>query len=306
MYTYPMNLWINRPRNQLILFFLLSFILAWGTWIPAFLLPQFPKQLSLIGLFAPAISALIVTALRQGKKGVTALLGRYKIWRFGIQWYFLAIFLLPFIYLLAIFINALFFRYSLHDVLVGSPLYFIFAAFVWLMVINSGEEIGWRGFALPIMLKSMKNPVWGKCGSRYHMGVVAFANISYSWTIGVPLSIVSYFNYWINLHIHILVYQNEWKPTSCGTTPCGDRYWTPYFPDCQFYVFSLVHSGYISYPYCNTSRASLKRASAASTTRVVEVTLSRGFAKHESPPFFLEDSIPVLFLRGPCFDLEKP
>ena len=155
-----MNRWINRPRNQLILFFLLSFILAWGTWIPAFLLPQFPNQLSLIGLFAPAISALIVTALHQGKKGVATLLGKYKIWRFGIKWYFLAIFLLPFIYILAILINALFFQYSLHNVLVGSPLYFIFAAFVWLMVINSGEEIGWRGFALPTMLKSMKNSVW--------------------------------------------------------------------------------------------------------------------------------------------------
>ena len=155
-----MNVWIKQSRNQLILFFLLAFILAWGTWIPAFVLPQFPKQLSLIGLFAPAISALIVAALSRGKRGVTELLGRYKIWKFGIQWYFLAIFLLPFIYLLAILINALFFQFPLHNILVGSPLYFILAAFIWLMVINSGEEIGWRGFALPTMLKSMKNPVW--------------------------------------------------------------------------------------------------------------------------------------------------
>ena len=151
---------LTKPRNQLILFFLLAFILAWGTWIPTFLLPQFPKQLLFIGLFAPAISALIVAALSHGKKGVTEILGRYKIWRFGLQGWFLAIFLLPAIYLLAILLNVLFFHYSLNAVLVGSPLYFILAAFVWLMVINSGEEIGWRGFALPLLLKQIKNPIW--------------------------------------------------------------------------------------------------------------------------------------------------
>src|ERR1700690_1412091 len=100
----------------------------------------------------------------------------------------------------------------------------------------------------------------GKCGPWYHMGFVAFANISYSWTIGIPLSIVSYFNYWINLHLHILVYQNEGKLTSCGNTPCRDRYWTTYFSNCTFYVFSLVHSRYIGYSCCNSAIFETKKS----------------------------------------------
>src|SRR5262249_28585435 len=40
---------------------------------------------------------------------------------------------------------------------IKSPSYFVPAAFVWLMFITSGEEIGWRGFALPKLLEGNRN-----------------------------------------------------------------------------------------------------------------------------------------------------
>ncbi len=41
----------------------------------------------------------------------------------------------------------------------GSPWYFLIASFGFLMIINSGEEIGWRGFALSRLQSVIKNPL---------------------------------------------------------------------------------------------------------------------------------------------------
>lgn len=150
----------SKSRNQLILFFVLTFILAWGSWIPAFLMPNSPRLLSFIGLFAPAISALVVAGIYNGKEGILGVLVRYKYINFSTKWYLVAVFLLPITYILSIFINLFLFHYTNNSVFVGSPIYFIIAAFIWLMVINSGEEVGWRGFALPILLKDLKNSIW--------------------------------------------------------------------------------------------------------------------------------------------------
>ena len=153
-----MYVMLKSSRSQLIVFFLLSFVIAWGTWIPSFLLPSFPKSISVIGLFAPAISALITAMLSSGKKGMSEILTRYFIFRFKPQWYILAIFLMPVIYLLAVMINVSFFHYT-SPIWTNLPAYFIVASFIWLMFINSGEEIGWRGFALPVLLQNCKNPI---------------------------------------------------------------------------------------------------------------------------------------------------
>ncbi|MDR3573260.1 MAG: type II CAAX endopeptidase family protein [Anaerolineaceae bacterium] len=154
-----MKLYLSTAKNQLVLFFLIAFILAWGTWIPAFLLPDFPKQLPLIGLFAPAISSLIVAWITKGKAGIAEILGRYKHWRFGLQWYGLSIVMVPAFFLLALLLSGIISAQPLQQFWLGSPLYFVLASFVWLMVINSGEEIGWRGFALPKLLEMVKSPI---------------------------------------------------------------------------------------------------------------------------------------------------
>jgi membrane protease YdiL (CAAX protease family) len=144
-------------RSQLIIFFVLAFIMAWGTWIPAFLLPHLNKKIPLIGIFAPAISALVVAAISNGTAGVLEMLGRYRRVRFRPAWYVIAILLMPAIYLAAIFIDSQVFHSFQGSIWVGSPAYFVVAAFIWLVFITSGEEIGWRGFALPRMLQTM-NP----------------------------------------------------------------------------------------------------------------------------------------------------
>lgn len=166
----------NELSTQLSIFFLLAFAIAWGTWFPSFLHPQSLRLLSFVGLFAPAISALIVAFYLNKERGIKELLGRYTRLRFGISWYIIAILLVPFLFTLSFWLDGLFFHTSFKNILLPTSPYFIFAAFIWLMFINSGEEIGWRGFALPKLQKLFKNPLYatlllGVLWSSWHIPI---------------------------------------------------------------------------------------------------------------------------------------
>ena len=151
----------SAPRSRLLaLYFALTFLIGWGAWLAAFYFPRLPRLFPLIGLFAPAISALVVAGLAGGRSAVAGVLGRYARWRFPLGWYVISILLIPLLFLLAILVDRVAFRSSTQDVWVGSPFYFVIAAFLWLMFITSGEEIGWRGFALPTLLADFRSPAW--------------------------------------------------------------------------------------------------------------------------------------------------
>jgi uncharacterized protein len=164
---------ISEPTSRpLPTFFLLAFGLSWLVWIPAALasndrLPhQIPFAVSgLLGAFGPTVAALVVTAFVAGSSGVKQLLRRILLWRVPPRWYLFALFWPAFLSLAATFsIRAL--GGPLPDftspAIVGlSPLPqelqgvgpWPLLPFIFLqnMLIGSamGEELGWRGFALP-------------------------------------------------------------------------------------------------------------------------------------------------------------
>ena len=84
-------------RDGLTLFFSLVFAITWGIAGLLLLLPD--QMASLFGpmsgshwlffvaVYAPTISALVVTAALEGAGGVRVLLGRLVRWRFGVRWY---------------------------------------------------------------------------------------------------------------------------------------------------------------------------------------------------------------------------
>src|SRR5262249_13704841 len=86
-------------RRQLGVFFVLAFGISWLTWTPAFVIPQFPRLVVFIGLFAPALAALIVASLTSGLEGIREIVERYRIWQFSVGWYLLAILLIPLIFI---------------------------------------------------------------------------------------------------------------------------------------------------------------------------------------------------------------
>ncbi|MGZ3914847.1 MAG: CPBP family intramembrane glutamic endopeptidase [Flavisolibacter sp.] len=167
---------IGNPAKQLWIYFLLAFLIAWGAWFPSFMHPRTFRLLSFVGLFAPAMAAVLVTYHGEGASGLWALLNRYNRWRFGIQWYLLAIFWMPFLFVLSSWLDGWLFHTAFQGLLLPASPYFIVAAFFWLMFINSGEEIGWRGFALPRLEKLFKNTfyatlVLGILWSAWHLPI---------------------------------------------------------------------------------------------------------------------------------------
>ncbi len=97
-------------------------------------------------LFGPALAAIIVVAVADGRAGLRDLLGRVARWRVGARWYAAAL-ALPAVLALA--------ALGLHVVLGGQGSFELgglsvlnFAVFVLIV----GEELGWRGYALPRLL----------------------------------------------------------------------------------------------------------------------------------------------------------
>jgi membrane protease YdiL (CAAX protease family) len=94
-------------------------------------------------------SALILTAIIGGQTAVRTLLGRLAIWRVGWSWWAVAVLVQPILLILAGLI---------YNVMWGNPLVTMLpvgvtSAFViniiFLAIATLGEEIGWRGVALP-------------------------------------------------------------------------------------------------------------------------------------------------------------
>ena len=66
-------------RNPLISFFVLAYGLTW----PVIPLVSVSPLLGLPGLFGPALAAIIVASLAEGKSGLKNLLSRLMRWRIG-------------------------------------------------------------------------------------------------------------------------------------------------------------------------------------------------------------------------------
>ncbi len=111
----------NRPVGQVILFLLL-------------------------GSFAPTIAGLIVLAFQRNPQQSETFRRSLLAWRVSTKWYFLASLIPTLIWLGVILARSL----------LGQPLpqmqWSALFAFPLIFLINLGEEIGWRGFALPRLL----------------------------------------------------------------------------------------------------------------------------------------------------------
>ena len=207
---HPMNTHSNRKRLfQLIFFFLLTFLIAWGTWFPAFLHPHSLKLLSFAGLFAPALSAVATVAIFRGKKGVQALLGRYLILRFHWGWYVFSAMLIPLLFIAALLVNRILFHAEIGSMLVNGSAIVLPISLVWLMIINSGEEIGWRGFALPELQKLLRSPIYaslvlGIFWSVWHLPIYLVPGQS-----SIPLPIFLFFTIGLSFIYTVLFNQTS-------------------------------------------------------------------------------------------------
>jgi membrane protease YdiL (CAAX protease family) len=149
-------------RHPLPAFFLLAIGLTWIFLIPDALgsrgiLPfRLPLPLMIVMGYMPTLAAVLVTAQTRGKEGVRALFRKLLIGRVGLRWYLVAVFGLAAIYIAVIFLHNLIASSSALPVLSErlpplSPsqmVVYLIPMFLVITIIN-GEELGWRGFALP-------------------------------------------------------------------------------------------------------------------------------------------------------------
>ena len=145
-------------------FFFLAYALTWGLLGPWFFIfnrvyhQKIPSwlwilaPLALIGGWGPSVAALIVAARTGGRAAVRKLLGSITIWRVPLRWYLFAFILPPLLTAVSLIIvnggPAIFRGFDAGAALAGIPMAYLMA----LPFGPLGEELGWRGFALPRLL----------------------------------------------------------------------------------------------------------------------------------------------------------
>jgi len=135
-------------RHALIIFCVLTIAL---TFIVA-LLPL-PRELApVVMVFIPAVMAILITALSQGRSGLRSLLGKLMQWRISLKWVVIAL-ALAFLMRLSISIIAFVLgQISAIQLRPGGPAPLVLLAVVF-FVFAIPEELGWRGYALPKLLE---------------------------------------------------------------------------------------------------------------------------------------------------------
>ena len=141
-------------RAQVALFFALTFGLSWSLWIPAALASS-PAEVPAVwglGSFGPSVAGVVMVGLCHGSAGLQNLGRRLVRWRVRLRWYALA---LGFPFAMAAGVVLL------DQALRGVPLTLAplipaaqIPVILFVVLVLGGplnEELGWRGFALPVL-----------------------------------------------------------------------------------------------------------------------------------------------------------
>jgi len=144
-------------RQSLVVFFALAYALTW----PVIPMVSVSPLLGFPALFGPALAAIIVSAVTDGKPGLRDLLVR---WRVGARWYAVVLGLPVALALTAAGLHLLLGAQTSVDFGGLSVLNFV----VFVLIV--GEELGWRGFALPRLPAERSalaaSLIVARCGAR--------------------------------------------------------------------------------------------------------------------------------------------
>lgn len=153
------------PVSSLLAFVGLTFGIAWGVMglalafqdtVEAVLGPMRASHpLFILAVWAPAISAVLLVLWYGGLPGLRRYLSRLLLWRAPIGWYLLLLIGLPAISYLGAALGG---TLTL-EALAQPPLAELLALMGFMLILGPMEELGWRGYALPLLQRRLA-PVW--------------------------------------------------------------------------------------------------------------------------------------------------
>ncbi len=136
------------------LFILLTYLITWSVEIPSalakhgYIARYNSKGLQTLCTLSPGIVAIILTAIYFGKSGLKSLFKVILKWRVKFKWYIIIIILSVALCGLSLLIFNLIAAQSIKP---DNPYNFVFYFILILPLSALWEEIGWRGFLLPIL-----------------------------------------------------------------------------------------------------------------------------------------------------------
>lgn len=162
---------------MLILFFFIAFLVAWLFFITASLISNNAQLSALSGLLifmgaiSPGLVAVSLTAITKGGEGVKLLINKISFKDTKVMWYIFAVTFIAFIKGLAALV--FFLLYNSWPQFGTTSWYVMLFAIAVSMWVQAGEEIGWRGYALPLMSKkfglAMSSILLGIIWATWHL-----------------------------------------------------------------------------------------------------------------------------------------
>ncbi len=149
---------VSVSVNQLVQFFVLTFLFSWLMWLPGILYTyqlinpgQFVidliKIMNLVGGIGPSLIAFIITFKNEGKHGAKQIFNRILKVKLG-YWYLPIFLIIPVLLVLAHILNMILFGASFPQTGLLSEPWWIPVVFLIFFILQFSEEFGWRGYAL--------------------------------------------------------------------------------------------------------------------------------------------------------------
>jgi uncharacterized protein len=170
-------------------FFVLTYLVTAVLWLPAIrsgqplaAVMQGREALPIvIATVVPSLVAVLLSGCERGWRGVRELLAQITRWRFGIGWYAVALFLSPLLWAVSLAIGRL--------LGAGTP---EVQLDVLIPLAALGEELGWRGYALPRLQLRMRplpaSLLIGVLWAGWHLPYFAFPDAHpLPFAVGFPL-----------------------------------------------------------------------------------------------------------------------
>lgn len=154
--------WLQR--NSLLGYFILAYAISWIIGVPLALIAQgkvdwqIPYFVHYFYAYGPMLAALIMTELTKGKAGIGDIFRRLMKWQMSFSWWVVAVSPLVAYFVIVLFgrvIQGTWVDLNLLGEVNFLPNLGVGALFLWIFTYGVGEEIGWRGYALPRLQEKM-------------------------------------------------------------------------------------------------------------------------------------------------------